>query len=358
MRAAVMRAVGDPMVVRDDLELRAVGPGEVRVRLRASGVCHSDLSILNGTLGARTLPAVLGHEGAGEIAEVGPGVSGLAPGDHVILSWVPPCGRCALCLGGQPHLCTSGRPSGPPTIRDAAGADVHLGIGGGTFAEETIVPAIAAIPIPSDVPYEIAALVGCGVMTGVGAALNTAAVRPGSSVVVIGCGGVGVNVVQGARAAGAATILAVDRVPGKRATAGTFGATDACADTELGDAVERLTGGAGFDYAFEVVGRSETIRQAWDATRRGGTTVVVGAGSARDTVTFTAAELFATGRTLLGCLYGSADVRTDFARVLRMWRAGRLDLEPLVSATIALDDVNDACAAMENGDVVRSVIRY
>lgn len=357
MRGAVLAKTGASLEIRDDLTLRAAGPGEVRVRLRASGVCHSDLSIRNGTLGTAALPVVLGHEGAGEIVEVGSGVSGLSVGQHVILAWVPPCGSCALCLGGQPYLCTSGRVVGRPAF-DSSGQDVYAALGVGSFAEETVVPAIAAIPIPDDVPFEVAALVGCGVMTGVGAALNTAQVRPGASVCVIGCGGVGINVVQGARAAGAATILAVDRVEGRRSDALRFGATSACSDSELAAETERLTGGAGFDYAFEVVGRGTTIRLAWDATRRGGTTVVVGAGSAKDSVSFTAGELFSTGRTLLGCLYGSADVRTDFARVLRMWRAGRLDLAGLVSRTIAVDQVNEAFDAMENGEVLRTVIRY
>lgn len=359
MRGAVLTEIGAPLRIRDDITWRETGPGQVRVRMRASGVCHSDLSIQNGTLGAPMLPAVIGHEGAGEVVEVGDGVTNVSVGQHVILSWVPPCGTCARCLGGQPFLCVTGRPAPdadkPPMSTPDGG--VHIGMLG-TFGEETVVPATAAIPIPSDVPFEIAALVGCGVMTGVGAAINTAKVSPGSTVAVIGCGGVGMNVVQGARAAGAAVIVAVDRFASKREAALKLGATHAVSDDQLSGAIQELTGGAGFDYGFEVVGRSETIRVAWDATRRGGTTTVVGAGSRTDMVQFSAAELFGQGRTLLGCLYGSADVRTDFARVLRMWQAGQLDLEALVSRKIDVGDVNEAFGAMEAGDVLRSVITY
>lgn len=359
MRAAVLSEVGKPLEIRDDLTLREPGPGEVAVALRASGVCHSDLSMQNGTLAA-ALPVVLGHEGAGEVLATGPETDGIAPGDHVILSWVPPCGRCSVCLGGQPQLCTAvrqARASVPPPL---AGHDGPVApcLGLGTFAEQALVPVQAVVPIDHDVPFDVAALVGCGVMTGVGAVINTARVKPGSTVAVIGCGGVGLNVIQGARLAGAAMIVAVDRLAGKLGLARQFGATHAVADSDFPAAVPELTGGQGFDYAFEVVGRSQTIRRAWDATRRGGVTVVVGAGSRSDTVTFSAGELFGSERKLLGCVYGSADVRTDFGRLLRLWRAGRLDLTGLVSRHIALDEVNDAFGAMDAGTVARSVIRF
>jgi S-(hydroxymethyl)glutathione dehydrogenase/alcohol dehydrogenase len=303
---------------------------------------------------------VLGHEGAGEVVEVGPGVSTVRPGDHVILVWIPPCGRCRFCLGGQPQLCTAGRTARAErasALSTDEGA-VASALGVGTFAEQTVVPVESVVPIDRSVPFEVAALVGCGVMTGVGAVVNTARVVPGSTVLVIGCGGVGINVVQGARLAGASTILAVDRAPGKLDIATAFGATHAVAPEGLAGAVAELTGGDGFDYAFEVVGRSQTVRQAWDATRRGGTTVVVGAGSRTDMVSFSVGELFSSERKLLGCIYGSADVRTDFHRVLALWRAGRLDLTGLVSRRITLDGVDEAFAAMDGGDVVRSVILF
>jgi S-(hydroxymethyl)glutathione dehydrogenase/alcohol dehydrogenase len=360
MRGAVLTEVGKPLEIRADLELRDPGPGEVLVALRASGVCHSDLSLQNGTLTA-VPPVVLGHEGAGEIIATGPGVTDVAAGDHVILVWIPPCGSCALCLGGQPQLCTAARMARAGQVSPLRGADgpITLGLGIGTFGERTVVPRNAVVRIDPDIPFDVAALVGCGVMTGVGAAVNTARVTPGSTVAVIGCGGVGINVIQGARLAGAATIVAVDRLDGKLEMAARFGATHQVRDDALGDAMARLTtDGAGFDYVFEVVGRSSTIRLAWDATRRGGTTVVVGAGSRTDMVSFSAGELFNSEKRLLGSLYGSADVRTDFGRLLRLWQAGRLDLTGLVSRRIALDGVNDAFAAMEAGEVVRSVIEF
>ena len=360
MRGAVLTEVGKPLEIRDDLVLREPGPGEVLVALRASGVCHSDLSLQNGTLTAAP-PVVLGHEGAGEILATGPGVTDVAAGDHVILVWIPPCGSCALCLGGQPQLCTVARLARAGQVSPLGGSDgpIALGLGIGTFGEQTVVPRSAVVRIDADISFDVAALVGCGVMTGVGAAINTARVTPGSTVAVIGCGGVGINVIQGARLAGAATIVAVDRMASKLEMAGRFGATHQVRDDALGAAVDGLTtDGAGFDYVFEVVGRSATIRLAWDATRRGGTTVVVGAGSRTDLVSFSAGELFSSEKRLLGCLYGSADVRTDFGRLLRLWQAGRLDLTGLVSRRIRLDEVNEAFAAMEAGEVVRSVIEF
>jgi S-(hydroxymethyl)glutathione dehydrogenase/alcohol dehydrogenase len=361
MRGAVLRAVGEPLVISADLRLRDPGPGEVRVALRASGVCHSDLSIQNGTLGGRgQLPTTLGHEGAGEVLEVGPGVAGVQPGDHVILVWIPPCGRCRVCLGGQPQLCTAVRQSraGLPSPLSDAGGEIAVGFGIGTFAEQAVVPQEAVVVIDKSVPFEVAALVGCGVMTGVGAVINTAKVEPGASVAVIGCGGAGINAVQGARLSGAAVIVAVDRVPAKLELARAFGATHAVDPADLPAAVRELTGGAGFDYAFEVVGRSATLRQAWDVTRRGGVMVAVGAGSATDMVSFSAGELFSSEKKLMGCIYGSADVRTDFHRVLALGQAGLLDLTGLVSREIGLEEVNDAFAVMEGGEVVRSVIRF
>lgn len=360
MRGAVLRAVGEPLEISADLRLRDPGPGEVRVALRASGVCHSDLSTQQGIVGSGVYPTTLGHEGAGEVVQIGPGVVGIEPGDHVILVWIPPCGRCKVCLGGQPQLCVEVRKSRiglPSPLSDSAG-EIAIGLGVGTFAEETVVPVEAVVPIDKSVPFEVAALVGCGVMTGVGAVINTAKVSPGSSVAVIGCGGVGVNVIQGARLAGAATIVGVDRMRAKLETALSFGATRAVEPDGLPGAIRDLTGGVGFDYVFEVVGRPATVRQAWDVTRRGGVTVLVGAGSAADQVTFSVGELFASEKKLLGCLYGSADVRTDLHRILALWRAGRLDLDSLISREIRLEDVNDAFAAMEAGEVVRTVIRF
>jgi S-(hydroxymethyl)glutathione dehydrogenase / alcohol dehydrogenase len=359
MRAAVLTQPGQPLERWDDVAVRDPGPGEVLVALRASGVCHTDLHARGRRLPSE-LPMVLGHEGAGQILRTGPGVAGLRPGQHVILAWVPPCGECRFCLGGQAALCPVIREQRAGLASPLAGPNGPVApfLGLGTFAEQAVVPVQAVVPIDDDVPFEVAALVGCGVMTGVGAVINTAKVVPGSTVAVIGCGGVGLNVVQGARLAGAATIVAIDRVQAKLDLARRFGATHAVTDTDLLAAGPGLTGGYGFDYTFEVIGHSATIRLAWDATRRGGTTVVVGAGSHSDLVEFSAGELFSASRRLLGCVYGAADVRTDFTRLLRLWRAGRLDLTGLVSRQIRLDQVNEAFDAIEAGTVVRSVIQF
>jgi S-(hydroxymethyl)glutathione dehydrogenase/alcohol dehydrogenase len=230
--------------------------------------------------------------------------------------------------------------------------------GTGTFAEETVVAQEAAIPIDPEVPFDVASLIGCGVMTGVGAALNTAKVRPGSSVVVFGCGGVGISVIQGARIAGATEIVAVDLLPEKAELAQRFGATHGVTAQQLPGVSQEITDGEGFDYAFEVVGRPETIRQAWDNTRRGGTTVVVGAGRMDALVTFSAFELFYPEKKLLGCWYGSADVRTDFHRLLNFWRHGKLDLEGMITRRIDLSEVNEAFEACKRGEVIRSVIEF
>ena len=358
MRAAVLPALNEKLEVYDDITLGDPGPGEVRVRIAASGVCHSDVSAQNGTL-PQPLPAVLGHEGAGEIVAVGDGVNGLAIGDHVIVSWLPPCGVCKHCLDGEPWLCLTNLIAGATTQRFSRGEDKFFGFAGcGTFAEEIVVPSVAAIKIPDDIPLDIASLLGCGVMTGVGAAINTAKVRPGSNVIVFGAGGVGISVIQGCRIAGAAEIVAVDLVPAKCANAKRFGATRDIIP-EAVDAVKgELTDGLGFDYAFEVIGLPQTIRQAWDATRRGGTTCIVGAGRVDAMVEFNAYEMFFMGKTIVGSLYGSADVRVDFHRLLRLWRAGKLDLEGMISKRIDVSEINDAFDNMKSGEIIRQVIEF
>ncbi|MHB8511636.1 MAG: Zn-dependent alcohol dehydrogenase [Actinomycetota bacterium] len=358
MRGAVLRGLEEKMEVRDDIELVDPGPNEVRVRIGATGVCHSDLSLQNGTL-PHPMPVVPGHEGAGEVIAIGSDVHGLSEGDHVIISWVAPCGACKFCLAGQPNLCnTHFAETMMPTHFSAAGEPLFAMSGTGTFAEELVVRSEAAIKIPSDIPFDIASLVGCGVMTGAGAALNTAKVQPGSNVVVIGCGGVGISAIQGARICGAAEIVAIDVVDSKLESAKRFGATHAVKPNELNAVSMELTGGDGFDYVFECIGLPNTIRQAFDATRRGGTTVVVGAGKMDAFVQFSAFELFYTERNLKGCWYGSADVRKDFDRLLRLWRMGRLDLEGMISKHIDLSEVNEAFDALKTGEVIRQVIQF
>jgi S-(hydroxymethyl)glutathione dehydrogenase / alcohol dehydrogenase len=359
MRAAVLRNIGDDKLdVVDGLELGVVGPTEVRVRIHATGVCHSDIHGIEGTLPTQT-PAVLGHEGAGEVLEVGSSVTGVAVGDHVVIAWSPPCGRCMACVDHkQPHLCVM--------IQFSSAANPHITegdtpvfsfIGAGTFADEVIVAQEACITIDADVPWDVASLIGCGVTTGVGAAINTAEVEPGSTAVVFGCGGVGISVIQGCRIAGAATIVAVDLNEGKLEQAKTFGATHAVTPDALSDLKREVTGAAGgFDYAFEAIGLAQTVRAAYDAARRGGKVIVVGAGSTKATVEFNMLELFFQEKTIMGSYYGSADVRSDFHRMLRLWRAGRLDLDGMITKRLKLDDINDAITAMRKGEAIRSVI--
>ena len=359
MRAAVLNAIGDDKLdIRDDVTTVEPAAGEVRIKVRAAGVCHSDLSAMNGTLPALA-PGILGHEACGEVVEVGAGVTDLAEGDRVILSWIPPCGACNACLRGQPHLCIVHVMEAYARPRFAlAGAPAFGMAGCGTFAEELVVPRQGAVKIPADTPFEVAALVGCGVMTGVGAVVNTARVPPGASVAVIGCGGVGIAAIQGARLSGASVIVGVDPVAAKHDVARRFGATHATTPDGLPGLLAELTGGEGVDYTFEVVGLAATVRAAWAATRRGGTTVVVGAGSIEQKVEFSAFELLFDGKQLLGSLYGSADVRRDYRRLLGLWRAGRLDLEGMISRRLGLDDVNDALDALKQGEVVRQVILF
>jgi len=360
MRAAVLRAPHAHFEITD-LTLRALGPRDVHVHGAASGVCRSDLSILDGTI-PHPLPAVLGHEGAGVVLATGADVTSVAPGDHVVLSWVAPCRQCFQCLHGHPELCEHGldHAFAAPYATDPDGNGLLAAFGTATFGEETVLPEAACIKIDDDFPLELAALVGCGVVTGVGAVCNSAHVEPGASVAVVGCGGVGLAAIQGARLAGAAPIIAVDRVASKLALARTCGATDVV-DAAAGDAVQavrELTGGRGADYAIEVVGTGATIRQAFDMTRRAGTVTIVGAGRFDDMVEIGAMTMMVDAKTIRGCVYGATDPRRDFPEMVRLHRAGRLDLDALVTRRIVLAELEDAFRAMEAGEVARSVIVY
>jgi S-(hydroxymethyl)glutathione dehydrogenase / alcohol dehydrogenase len=357
MRAAVLRQTGDETLeVVGDAGVVDTMPGFVRVKIHATGVCHSDVSAMNGTI-PQPAPAVLGHEGAGEVVEVGAGVTSVAVGDHVIVVWVPPCGRCKLCIGGQPNLCSEIMMSAGFSPRFIVDGQPAFGMAGtGTFCDEVVLPEQSVVPVDHDVPWDIASLIGCGVMTGVGAAINAARVVPGSSVAVYGCGGVGVSVIQGARIAGAAEILAIDPVTERREEARRFGATHTASPDEVDAAKGEITAGDGFDYVFEVVGKPATIRGAYDATRRGGTTIIVGVGRMEEMVEFSAFELFYAEKTLLGTIYGSADVRRDFNRMIRLWRNGRLDLDGMITKRRALEDINTAIEDMRNGKVIRTVV--
>ncbi|MCU1454363.1 MAG: Alcohol dehydrogenase GroES domain protein [Acidimicrobiales bacterium] len=359
MRAAVLFNIGDEKLeVVDDIEVLPPGPGEVTIKIEATGVCHSDLHAMNGGL-PQPAPFVPGHEGAGIITEVGEGVTKVKLGDHVIVAWSPPCGHCINCTTRKsPHLCTEiqfGRLMAPRFTRNG---ELLPGMAGaGTFAEYTTMPEEAAIKIDDDVPFEIASLIGCGVTTGVGAAINTAKVEPGSSVVVFGCGGVGIAAIQGAHIAGAATIVAVDLVPEKLELAKTFGATHGCSPDDLAALQAELTGD-GFDYAFEAIGLPVTMRAAFDAIRRGGTACIIGVGAMDKEISFNGFEIFFSEKKFMGSYYGSADVRSDFHRLLRLWKSGQLNLEGMITRKMHIDDINEAFDAMKRGEVIRTVVTF
>jgi S-(hydroxymethyl)glutathione dehydrogenase/alcohol dehydrogenase len=358
MRAAIF--VGEDDLAIEDVTPTDPGPRDVVVRVGASGVCHSDLSVINGTLPIPP-PCILGHEGAGVVEWVGPEVTTVAVGDRVIASFVPACGVCWYCLRGQSHLCELlNEISFIPKATRADGSNAIALTALGTFSDQMTVHEASVVKVGTDLPDEQLALIGCGVTTGVGAALNTARVEPGATVAVIGCGGVGQAVIQGARIAGASRIIAVDPVELKRKAAEQQGATDLVdpADGDPVAQVQALTGGRGADYAFEVIGLPDTIVQAYATARRGGTVIVVGAPRTESQVTLSGFGLFYEEKRILGCVYGSAQVRKDFPRFVDLVETGRLDIADMISRTIGLDDVNDAFRAMQAGEVIRSVITH
>ncbi len=365
-RAAICEAIGDPITV-EDVELGDPKAGEVRIRTVAAGVCHSDLSVQNGTL-LQPIPAVLGHEGAGVVEAVGEGVEQLAPGDHIVASWVPECGECFFCARGQGELCevgltamiTGGQLDGTP--RFSRGGEPLLQMAAcGLWSEETVLPAIGAVKIDPDVPLKSAALIGCGVLTGFGAAVNTADIRPGDSVVVLGCGGVGLNTIQGANHVGAGRVIAVDMLESKLALAKAFGATDVvhAGQVDVLTRVQELTGGRGADVVFEVIGLKQTAQQAIELTRRGGQTVMVGVPNMETMLEVPAAmELLVNEKQIRGCWYGSSNTHHDVPMLVELYQGGKLKLDELISAEIGLDQVNEAFEAMEAGEVARSVIVF
>jgi S-(hydroxymethyl)glutathione dehydrogenase/alcohol dehydrogenase len=358
MRAAVLRKVGEAVAI-EDLTLRPLGPRDVRVRLAASGVCHTDLSIRDGALPS-LLPCTLGHEGAGVVVEVG-GEATTAIGTHVVLSWNVPCRACHVCLRGQPYLCARGldHAFGPPYAESADGP-VWPEMGAATMAEESVLPEAAVVPIDPRLPLDLAALLGCGVATGVGAAGRTAGITSGDTVLVVGCGGVGLAAIQGARLAGAARIIAADRVDGQLENARVSGATDTINSTgvDLASVVRDLTDGVGVDHALEVVGKRETITAAYTAARRGGQVTLVGAGRADESVGFPVLSLMADGKTVSGSVYGATDPIRDIPVLADLALRGRLNLQVMVSRRITLDQVEDAFASMAVGDGARSVIVF
>jgi S-(hydroxymethyl)glutathione dehydrogenase/alcohol dehydrogenase len=359
VKAVVLRQVGQPTAV-EELALRPLNRHEVLVRLSASGVCHSDLSLRDGSI-PTLLPGTLGHEGAGVVTEVGDDVTTVEPGQHVVLTWNVACRSCPHCLRGDAQLCDHAYDYayGAPYAESAAGP-VWPGMGVGSLAEETLLPAAAVVPVDESLSLDHAALLGCGVTTGVGAVIRTAAVRPGESVLVIGCGGVGLAAIQGARLAGAARIIAADRVAAQLPAAVANGATDTidASETDLATAVRDLTGGAGVDHGIEVVGKPATLRAAYDATRRGGKVTLVGAAGIEEEVAFPALSMMADGKTIQGSVYGASDPPRDIPVLAELVQRGLLDLEALVTRRIGLDDVETAFTDMAAGRGARSVVCF
>jgi S-(hydroxymethyl)glutathione dehydrogenase / alcohol dehydrogenase len=363
MRAAVLREPGRPVAL-ETVRLEPPRRGEVLVRVAAAGVCHSDVHLADGRLGPGRWPMVLGHEGAGVVEAVGPGVEGLAIGDHVAFCFVPACGACGACRAGRRTLCeTAGQfgvagmlMDGTSRLRGSDGTVLQHGLMVACFADYAVVPAAGAVRLPASIPLWQAALLGCGVVTGIGA-VNRAGLRVGASVCVIGCGGVGLQVIAGAKLAGAGTVVAVDVDQDKLALAVRRGATHAvlsAAGSSVVEAVRSITG-AGVEHAFEAVGRPETIRQAWDVLRAGGTAMVVGVAPVGVEVSLPAIE-FLSEKTITGTYYGSSDVHAALGQLVQLVVDGRLDLGEVVSDVIELDGVEGALERLRRGQGARSIV--
>ena len=359
MKAAVFREVNQPMEV-EEVDIGKPGPRELLVRTKAAGVCHSDLHFFNGTYPGQ-MPVVLGHESAGVVEEVGSDVSYVKPGDHVITCLSVFCGHCEHCLTGHMSLCQSpevrrGREDEPRLSQNSE--VVHQFANLGSFAEMMLVHEHAVAKIQDDMPMDRAALIGCGVTTGVGAVIHTAAVEPGSTVAVIGCGGVGLSCINGAALAGASRVIAVDQVSSKLELARKFGATDAV-DASAGDPVQQvreLTDG-GVHFAFEAIGLKVTAEQAFRMLRRGGTATVIGMIPPGEMVSLHGPD-FLQEKTIQGSMMGSNRFRLDMPRFVDFYLQGRLHLDDMISSRISLDDINDAMAQLETGEVARNVIVF
>ncbi|MFE9201663.1 alcohol dehydrogenase catalytic domain-containing protein [Micromonospora sp. NPDC007230] len=356
MRALVVRG-RDATPAVEEVRLPAPGAGELRVRIRAAGICHSDLAMVNGTL-APAYPLVLGHEAAGVVAETGPGAR-LAVGTPVVLNWAPACRACWHCRHGEPWLCAANTAPVVARGETADGSPLHVTLGLGALAEEVVVPEHAAVPVPAGLPPERAALLGCAVLTGSGAVRNTARVAAGESVAVIGLGGVGLAVLTAARRAGAAPIVAVDVVEAKRDLAVAAGATDFLrAGNTLAKKVRERTEGRGVDHAFECVGSAATIHAAWRLTRRGGAVTVVGMGGRDDLVSLAALDIFHSARTLRSSVYGSSDPDREVPELAAALADGSLDLRPLISGTVGLDEAPAAFDRLARSEGARWVVTF
>jgi S-(hydroxymethyl)glutathione dehydrogenase/alcohol dehydrogenase len=363
IKAALLLAPKTPFVI-EELDLEAPHAGEVLVEIKAVGVCHSDWHLVSGAT-KHPMPVVAGHEGAGVVHAVGSGVDELSPGDHVVLNWAPSCGECFYCLRDRPNLCdTYTAPiwagtmlDGTTRLRRTDGSTVYSYCGLASFADHTVVPQQSCVKIRKDVPFESAALVGCAVATGVGAAMFTAAVRPGESVAVIGCGGVGLSCIQGALLCGAETIIAIDQNEAKMQTAKSLGATHAILSSpNVVRDVRALTGGRGADHCFEAVGVPALQELAMDLARPGGVVTLAGLSPMGSSTNLPGARIVREEKTIKGSYYGTVNASRDFPMLLDLYAAGKLRLDELISRRYRLDQINDAYQAMLAGDVARGVI--
>lgn len=364
-KAAILFDAGSPLEVVD-VDVAAPRAGEVLVKMAAGGVCHSDLHVMRGELPA-PLPAVLGHEGAGVVADVGEGVTELSPGDHVIPLWRMSCGTCEFCIGGRPALCVAGThmrntgllPDGTSRFSLNGRPILHYA-GVSTFGSYSIIPERALLKIPRALDLRKAALMGCAVVTGFGAVTNAAKVKPGQTVAVFGAGGVGLNVIQAAALAGAAQVIAIDIHDAKLQKAKAFGAgaTVFASDQSPAFVIREMTAGRGVDFAFDVVGMPEVTRQAYDALARRGTLVVIGIAPHGLETSLPMTSLMYEERTIIGSLYGSGDPRTDIVKLIDLYGRGMLRLDELLTRTYPLEQINEAYAALEGGEVARAVVTF
>jgi Zn-dependent alcohol dehydrogenase len=364
MKAAVLEEAGKPITIYDDVEIIEPRAGEVRVNVKYCGLCHSDLGFVTGK-SPLSGPMIPGHEASGVVESVGPGVSHLAPGDHVVLTPAPPCGHCYYCQRGEHSLCVNAMSILSGLLADGTsglsrgGAPILRGCGIGGLAEYVTLPATGAVRIDEDIPLEIACVIGCALQTGVGAVLNTAKMEPGATCAVMGLGGVGMAAIQGARIAGASVILASDPVEERRQLAHSFGATHVVDPSveDLGALVLELTGGIGLDYVFEAAGKAVLIEQGIRLCRMGGTTVMVGSPSFEENLTIPSVVLMqALEKKLCGCLLGSSNSLFEIPRLLRLWRRGLLDMEGMITGRRPLLEVNQGFADLEQSRGIRTVI--
>ena len=359
-KAAVLYQAGSPLIV-EEVDLQGPGRNEVLVHIAACGVCGSDLHMIRGEWAISEVPVVVGHEGAGIVERVGKDVTTVKPGDHVVLGWRTKCGECHYCISGQPHLCVS-----PPVLEQQSsiskdGLRINRNLAQAFFAEYAVVPKSAAIPIREEMPLDRAALLGCAVMTGVGAAVNTAQVKPGSTVAVFGCGGVGVNVAQGARLCGARQIIGVDITDDKLEYARQFGLTDTVNATRQDPvaAILRLTGGSGVEFGFEAIGDARVVEQVFASLGKGGRAILIGMPAFRETISLSLPVMpFFGERWVTGSYYGGANLSRDIPRLVDLYLTGRLDLDNLVTRRYPLERINEAFADLAEGKPGRGMIVF